>query len=209
MIKKLFTLSVLLLVTAELFAQNAEKVTIRGVRLTGSGCNNSSASASITPDAQLLSLLFDNYAAEIGIGSQNPNMSSIKKDCRILIDVDVAFGYQYAIERTEYRGFANLPDSAHGFHRFTQIVPNQTVPSMREAQLRGPLSSNYEVVVAQKPGRSPYSTCNKPQQTIELLSELFVSYLPKTSNRQMAMINLDSVDTGINSRFKLSWKACR
>lgn len=206
MIKQLLTVTALLLVTSELFAQS---VSIRGVRLTGSGCNDMSASASITPDGQLLSVLFDNYAAEIGIGSKNPQSTSIKRDCRVLVDVDVPFGYQYALEQTEYRGFAALPASAYGFHRFTQIIPGQMVPSMREAQLRGPIAGNYEVKVAQKPGRSPYSKCNSPQQTIELLSELSVAYLPNTRDRAMAMINLDSVDTGVNSRFKLTWKACR
>ncbi len=206
MIKNLLTITALLLVTTELFAQS---VVIRGVRLTGSGCQNSTANASITSDGQLLSLLFDNYAAEIGIGSQNPNLMQIKKDCRVLIDIDVPFGMQYAIEGTEYRGFAALPASAHGFHRFTQVIANQMPPSMREAQLKGPVSGNYEVKVAQKPGRSPFSTCNKPQQTIELISELMVSYLPNSRDRAMAMINLDSIDTGINSRFKLSWRPCR
>ena len=206
MIKNLLTITALLLVTTELFAQS---VVIRGVRLTGSGCQNSTANASITSDGQLLSLLFDNYAAEIGIGSQNPNLMQIKKDCRVLIDIDVPFGMQYAIEGTEYRGFAALPASAYGFHRFTQVIANQMPPSMREAQLKGPVSGNYEVKVAQKPGRSPFSTCNKPQQTIELISELMVSYLPNSRDRAMAMINLDSIDTGINSRFKLSWRPCR
>ncbi len=206
MIKNLLTVTALLLVTTELFAQS---VVIRGVRLSGSGCLNSAANASITSDGQLLSLLFDNYAAEIGVGSQNPNLTQIKKDCRVLIDIDVPFGMQYAIEGTEYRGFAALPASAYGFHRFTQVIANQMPPSMREAQLKGPVSGNYEVRVAQKPGRSPFSTCNKPQQTIELISELMVSYLPNSRDRAMAMINLDSIDTGINSRFKLSWRACR
>ena len=206
MIKNLLTITALLLVTTELFAQS---VVIRGVRLSGSGCQESTANASITSDGQLLSLLFDNYAAEIGIGSKNPNLTQIKKDCRVLIDLDVPFGMQYAIEGTEYRGFAALPASAYGFHRFTQVIANQMPPSMREAQLKGPVSGNYEVKVAQKPGRSPFSTCNQPQQTIELISELMVSYLPNARDRAMAMINLDSIDTGINSRFKLSWRPCR
>ncbi len=206
MIKNLITLAALLLVTTEVFAQT---VVIRGVRLNGSGCTNSTATASITSDGQLLSLLFDNYSAEIGTGSQNPNLTTLKKDCRVIIDVDVPFGYQFAIEQTEYRGFAALPASAYGFHRFTQIISNQMMPSMREAQLKGPVSGNYEVKVAQKPGRSPFSNCNQAQQTIELLSELSVAYLPNSRDRQMAMINLDSIDTGINSRFKLSWRACR
>ena len=206
MMKHLLTIGAILVATSQVFAQT---VTVRGVRLSGSGCNNATASAVVTPDGQTVSVLFDNYSAEIGIGSQNPGLTVIQKDCHVLIDVDVPFGQQYAIIETDYNGFAALPASAYGYHRFTQIIPNQMPPSMREAQLRGPVSGNYSVVVAQKPGRSPYSTCNRPQQTIDLLSQLMVSYLPNTSDRSMAMINLDSVDTGMQSRFKLTWRPCR
>ncbi len=205
MIKTILTITALLLVTPELFAQN---VTIRGVRLTGSGCNNSTATAAVTDDGLTMSVLFDNYATEIGVGSENPNLNTLTKNCRVLIDVDVPDGYQYALETTTYRGFAALPASAHGFHRFTQVLNNQTIPSLREAQLRGPVGNNYEVVVASKPGRVPYSTCHKAQQTIELISELMVSFLPRAQDRSKAMINLDSVDTGVNSSFKLGWRRC-
>jgi len=207
MIKQTLLLTSILLSTSVIFAQN---VTIRGARLTGNGCNNSSASASITEDGQTLSVLFDNYQADIGIGSSNPQALQVKRDCHVLIDVDVPPGYQYAIVRTEYRGFAALPASAYGFHRFTQIIQGVGMPpSMREAQLRGPIANNYEVAVDQKPGREVYSTCNKPQQTIDLLSELFVGFLPKTLDRSIAAINLDSVDTGVQLRFKLRWRPCK
>jgi hypothetical protein len=207
MFKQTLLIAALLLVATEIYAQN---VTIRGARLTGNGCNNSSASAAVTEDGQTLSILFDNYQADIGIGSSNPQALQVNKDCHVLIDVDVPAGYQYAIVRTEYRGFAALPASAYGYHRFTQIIPGVGMPpSMREAQLRGPIASNYEVAVDQKPGREVYSTCNKPQQTIDLLSELFVGFLPKSTGRTMAAINLDSIDTGVQSRFKLRWRPCK
>ncbi|MGZ3690844.1 MAG: DUF4360 domain-containing protein [Pseudobdellovibrio sp.] len=206
MIKSILTIGAVLLATSQVLAQT---VTVRGVRLSGSGCDSATASAIVTPDGQTVSVLFDNYSAQIGVGSTNPGLTTIQKDCHVLIDVDVPFGQQYAIIETDYNGFAALPASAYGFHRFTQIIPNQMPPSMREAQLKGPVASNYSVVVQQKPGRSPYSTCNKPQQTIDLLSQLSVSYLPGSTDRSMAMINLDSVDTGMQSRFKLTWRTCR
>lgn len=195
-----------LLVSQVVLAQN---VSIRGVRLSGSGCDAATASAATTADGKTLSVLFDNYIAEIGEGSANPQLTSIKKDCRVLIDVDVPFGYQYALNQTEYRGFAAMPKSAFGLHRFTQIIPGAPVASMREAQLYGPLNSNYSVIVATKPGREVYSQCNNKFQTIELFSQLQVAYLPKTADRSIAMINLDSVDTGVNSRFKLIWRKCK
>jgi hypothetical protein len=203
--KHLLTLAALLLVSSELFAQTP---TIRGVRLTGSGCSEADASANVTPDGTFLSVLFDNFKAEIGNGSSNPQMAALKKQCTVLIDMDVPFGYQYALETTEFRGFAALPASAYGYHRFTQLVQNG-IPNMRETQLRGPIGNNYESVVRQKPGRSPWSVCNSPQQTVQILAELSVAYLPNTVDRSMAQINLDSVDTGVQSRFKMTWRPCR
>jgi hypothetical protein len=202
-------LSIFMLSNLISYTALAQNVAVRGVRLTGSGCDAATASAATTSDGKILSVLFDNYIAEIGQGSSNPQSTSLKKNCTVFIDVDVPMGYQYALSQTEYRGFTAMPASAFGLHRFTQIIPNQMIPSLREAQLRGPLNQNYSVIVKQKPGREVYSTCNNVQQTIQLLSELQIAYLPNTSDRSIAMINLDSVDTGVNSRFSLVWRKCR
>lgn len=194
----------------------AAPVVVRGVRVQGSGCNQTTARASITEDGQTLSILFDNYAVEIGNGSANPGSVSAQKDCRVMIDVEVAPGVQYALTQTDYRGFIALPASAYGYHRFSQIVPNQPIVSMREAQLRGPMADTYQVSVMQKPGRYIYSPCNQKFQTVDLLTQLYVSYFPNQRDRSVATINLDSVDSTIGqidpdrvSTFRLSWRACR
>lgn len=187
----------------------AQSVAIRGVRMVGNGCETTSADAASTADGKTLSILFDNYKVEIGNGSENPQSTSLKKSCRVLIDVDVPQGYQFGLSQTDYRGFAALPASAYGMHRFTQILPNQPIVSAREAQLTGPVADDYTVTVKQKPGRFVYSPCNIRTQTIELLSELSVAYLPNKSDRSIAQINLDSVDTGVNSSFTLSWRSCK
>ena len=204
--KRLLMIATVLFASTELFAQVVP--TIRGARLTGSGCNNSSATATVTPDGTYLSVLFDNFSVEIGTGSANPQATALKKQCTVLIDMDVPFGYQYAIDTTEFRGFAAMPTSAYGYHRFSQVVPG-AVPNLREVQLRGPSASNYESIIRQKPGRSPWSVCNNPQQTVQILAELSLAYLPKTTDRSMAQINLDSVDTGVSSRFQLTWRRCQ
>ncbi|MFN3455249.1 MAG: DUF4360 domain-containing protein [Pseudobdellovibrio sp.] len=203
-------LMILLAVTIGLsqFAE-AQSVTIRGVRMSGTGCSDSTAWATTTADGRTLSVLFDNYMVEIGNGSTNPTSTSSNKKCRILVDVDVPYGYQFGLEQTDYRGFAALPASAYGMHRFTHVVPNQPIASLREAQLQGPVADDYHVVVRQKPGRYVYSPCNKRVQTIELLSELSVAYFPNTRDRSIAQINLDSVDTGVNSSFTLNWRRCQ
>ena len=202
----LLLLGALIAFSAETRAQN---VVIRGVRLSGSGCSNATGSAITTPDGQTLSVLFDNYSVEIGDGSANPQSTSLQKDCRVLIDVDIPANVQFGLQQTDYRGFAAIPASAWGFHRFTHVVPNQPIVSMREARIKGPTSGNYTATVMQKPGRFAYTTCNQRSQTIELLSQLAVSYFPNARDHSIAMINLDSVDTGVATTFKLNWRPCR
>ena len=187
----------------------AQSVTIRGVRMTGTGCSDSTAWATTTSDGKTLSVLFDNFKVDIGNGSENPQSTSLRKNCRVLIDVDVPNGYQYGLTQTDYRGFAALPVSAYGLHRFTQIIPGQPIVSAREAQLKGPIADDYAVSVRQKPGRVVFSPCNQRVQTIQLLSELQVAYFPNTKDRSIAQINLDSVDTGVNSTFVMSWRKCK
>lgn len=205
MIKPLITACAIIIASSEIYAQVA---TIRGARAVG--CGNSTINAAITEDGQTLSLIFDNFAIDIGTGSANPTRPSVQKICKLLIDVDVPSDVQYAITGTEYRGFAALPASAYGYHRFSQNLPNSTMPvSLREVQLKGPIADNYSAVINQKPGREVYSACNKPQQTIELTAELFLSYLKGTKDRSLAQINLDTVDTGVQSRFKLMWRKCK
>jgi hypothetical protein len=202
----LLAVGALLALSTSAFAQN---VVIRGVRLSGTGCSGATSSATVTPDGQTLSLLFDNYGIEIGQGSANPQATSLQKDCRVSIDVDVPAGVQYALKETDYRGFAAIPASATAMHRFTQIVPNQPVASMREATINGPMNGDYAVSVIQKPGRLIYSSCNQKSQTIQLLSQLSVTYFRGTTDRTMAMINLDSIDTGLATNFKLDWRHCQ
>lgn len=204
MFKNLVALAAMVLVSSEVFAQ----MTIRGVRVEGSGCGPTTAQAVITPDAQTLSVLFDNYTAEIGEGSQNPNFRKMIKNCNVLIDVDVASGTQYAIEQVNFRGFAALPNSAFGYHRFSQVIPGK-IPSLREAQLKGGVVDNYDVTIKTKPGRSPWSVCNNRVQTVNLLTELMVSYLPNSRDTAMAQITLDSADVATASQFKLVWQRCK
>ena len=205
MLKGIMIASSLLLIATQ---GNAQDISIRGVRVTGTGCSQTTAAAVATDDGRTVSVLFDNYAVEIGNGSSSPQSRSLQKDCRVLIDIDVTPGYQYALESTEYRGFSALPSYAVGMHRFTQIIPGQPIVSVREAQLKGPLNANYSVIQKQKPGRYVFSSCSGFSQTLEIMSQLSVSYLPKTSGRDLAMINLDSIDTGVESHFNLVWRRC-
>ena len=195
-------------ITALAALSGAQTALIKGVHLTGPNCGQSTANAVITPDGQTLSVLFDNYSVEIGDGSKNPQATSLQKNCSVLIDLEVPANVQFGLEQTDYRGFASIPARAVGIHRFTHVTAKHQGNSMKDARIMGPSTGNYVSTVLQKKGNFSYTNCNQPQQTLELLSELSVSYLPSSREHTLAMINLDSIDTGVHSTFKLNWRSC-
>ncbi|MCG9892214.1 MAG: DUF4360 domain-containing protein [Thermosynechococcaceae cyanobacterium MS004] len=79
-------------------AQEA-KIEILGANYGGSGCPENSASVSVSPDGQELSILFDKFAA---LGN-NPRES--RKSCNLSIPIKVPQGFQISLYDADYRGY--------------------------------------------------------------------------------------------------------
>jgi Domain of unknown function (DUF4360) len=77
----------------------AQKVEILGAKYGGSGCPDQSASVSVSPDGQELSILFDKFAA-LG-NSQTEN----RKSCNLSIPIRVPQGFQISLYDADYRGY--------------------------------------------------------------------------------------------------------
>jgi Domain of unknown function (DUF4360) len=75
------------------------KVEILGASYGGSGCPDRSASVSVSPDGQELTILFDKFMA---LGNQP--MES-RKSCNLSIPIRVPQGYQISLYDADYRGY--------------------------------------------------------------------------------------------------------
>jgi Domain of unknown function (DUF4360) len=77
----------------------SDKVEILGANYGGSGCPAQSASVSVSPDGQELSILFDKFSA---LGS-DPSQS--RKSCNLSIPIKVPQGFQISLYDADYRGY--------------------------------------------------------------------------------------------------------
>jgi hypothetical protein len=77
----------------------ANSVQIQGASYGGSGCPAGSASVSVSPDGQELSILFDQF---ITLGN-NPMQS--RKSCNLSIPIRVPQGFQVSLYDADYRGY--------------------------------------------------------------------------------------------------------
>jgi Domain of unknown function (DUF4360) len=100
MIKLLKALVVTALVTLPISPALAEsKVEIQGASYGGSGCPDRSASVSVSPDGQELTVLFDKFSA---LGN-DPSQS--RKSCNLSIPIKVPQGFQISLYDADYRGY--------------------------------------------------------------------------------------------------------
>jgi Domain of unknown function (DUF4360) len=100
MMKLLKALVVATLVTLPISPALAEsQVQIQGASYGGSGCPDRSASVSVSPDGQELTVLFDKFSA---LGN-DPSQS--RKSCNLSIPIKVPEGYQISLYDADYRGY--------------------------------------------------------------------------------------------------------
>ncbi|MEA5567814.1 DUF4360 domain-containing protein [Anabaena sp. UHCC 0399] len=76
-----------------------DKVKIKDSEYGGNGCPQGSASVSISPDGQELSILFDKFVA---LGNQ---ATESRKSCTFSIPIQVPQGFQISIYDVDYRGY--------------------------------------------------------------------------------------------------------
>jgi Domain of unknown function (DUF4360) len=67
----------------------------------GNGCPAGSASATVSPDGQELTVLFDKFMA---LGN-SPNASERRKSCNMTIPIRVPQGFQISLYDADYRGY--------------------------------------------------------------------------------------------------------
>ncbi|MEA5600178.1 DUF4360 domain-containing protein [Nostoc sp. UHCC 0252] len=76
-----------------------DKVEIISAKYGGNGCPEGSASVSVSPDGQELSILFDKF---IALGNQAEER---RKNCNLSIPIKVPQGFQISLYDADYRGY--------------------------------------------------------------------------------------------------------
>jgi hypothetical protein len=82
-------------------AHASSRVEILGASYGGSGCPAGSASVSVSPDGQELTILFDQFMA---LGN---NAAQSRKSCNMSIPIQVPQGFQISLYDADYRGYVS------------------------------------------------------------------------------------------------------
>lgn len=182
------------------------------VQMDGSGCDASNARAVFTQDITTLSVLYDNFIAEIGKGTAQPKAKSAEKKCTVLIDVVATPGWTFNIDSVEYRGFVEAPDKTTLAYQLASIESNGlSTIGFEQALIKGPFINNHSLVVKNKNiGILKKSNCDGSPQRLRVKTLIGVRNLLAAIGfmRPKVSIGIDSADGQINQRFNFNWKKC-
>lgn len=167
----------------------------------GTGCPAGSASATLTDDGSVLSVLFDSFVVEAG-GSTGRRLD--RKICNLRIPVNVASGYQVALLAFDYRGFIALPWGSSAVLDTTYAYIGQPKPVRFSKSFRGGAQQNYSVVDELISTTVTWSPCGR-QVMLESSAAMRVN---ANSSNQQTLATVDSLDVTAGLLYKVQWRRC-
>jgi hypothetical protein len=165
----------------------------------GTGCPDTSVSATLSPDAKSLSLLFDSYQVEAG-GTSGKTFD--RKSCNVAIPVHVPQGLSISVLAIDYRGYNNLPAGANSQFNVEYFFAGSRGPSFQKT-FNGVKDENYLISNQLTAQAIVWSACG-----VDVNLRTNSSIRVTTKNNQQALATVDSEDVQAAIVYQLQWKKC-
>lgn len=188
------------------FNFNPREVRIESVTFAGNGCPAGSARAVLAPDASAITIMYDQFEAQIG-----PATAVAQKKCDLVVKLSKPKLFSFAIESADFRGFVYLERGA----RATQDVKLETGHGdLAKVNLNlgtqswlGPVNQNYTLTAVKPHEGLKYLSCLQPKKEGRLRVKSTIT-LENGRNRSEGLITVDSVDGRLVQRYNLRWMNC-
>lgn len=192
----------LILASAAFAAPDPSKVFIKRITYSGSGCQSSTVTGTISNDAESFTLIFSDYITEVGPDS---NQGHDSRKCKVTVDLRFPSGYSYAVSEFTYRGYAYLEPGVTAQQNSAYYFQN--APGNRatfQSNFYGYYDDNFSFTDSIGFDDFVWSRCGKVKPlVVETDLELDNSSAPQASG----MIGIDSLDGAVNTyyRYKIYW----
>ncbi|KAE9963282.1 hypothetical protein BLS_009441 [Venturia inaequalis] len=115
-------------------------VSIKDIKLSGSGCPQGSVASLLSDDGQTVTLGFDKYIASTG-----PGISAVeaRKNCQVFFNLFYPQGWSYTVATTDYRGFIDQHQSCSTTLATTNFFSGDQNQMTSAISVTGALDANY------------------------------------------------------------------
>jgi hypothetical protein len=185
-------------------AAPTDKIVIDVATVNGTGCPLGTAAIAVSPDNTAFTVTYSNYLAQVGVGALP---TDIRKNCQLNLVVHVPSGFTYAIDDTQYRGFASLAKGATAQLRanyYFQGYP-QTVYAVHPITAVGANDWQFDDSVGI--ASLSYRPCGD-NRNLNINTELRVAAGTSNLKTTTSFASMDSTDGSITTLYHFSWKSC-
>lgn len=167
----------------------------------GTGCPAGSASVTVSPSNDAISVLFDQFITEAG---GNTGRRIDRKSCNLTVPVYVPQGFSVAIFSVDYRGFNAVPSG--GYNRLTSeyFWAGTRGPTISRT-FNGPQASDYTVTDNLLASAQIWAPCG---QSVNLRINAGMMSMANSAMQQ-TLGTVDSVDLTSGMIYHIQWRRCQ
>jgi hypothetical protein len=176
----------------------------------GSGCPDGTVSVTLTEDRKSMSVLFDGFVAEAGTTT---GVARDIKSCKMVIPITVPKGFQFAILKTDQRGFYSIPKKgtvSFESSYYLSSAKNYSIFSpkiSKISQFKGEKEEEYTLSTEISP-LLIWSPCGN-DVNLHMDKRIIAT---TNSKGEDVMATIDSIDNAIDKKaegFNLFWRRCK
>jgi hypothetical protein len=188
------------LIWAEAEAQNAG-LKLGNPAYGGTGCPAGTASVTISPSEDAISILFDGYIAEAG-GMTGKRVD--RKSCNLAIPVQVPQGYSVSIFQVDYRGFNSVPRGGRNQFDVEYFFAGSRGPMIRRTFM-GAVNDAFSITDRLLASAVVWSRCG---ESVNLRINSSMMAMSNARNEQ-ALGMVDSADISNGLIYHIQTRRCR
>jgi hypothetical protein len=182
----------------------ADQIHIEDLVYNGTGCPLGSADASVAADGSSFRLRFgEEFVAELGTGV--PLLES-RKNCQVLLRLQVPQGFTFAIAAVDYRGHANIATGAQGFQKATYYFQGEAEQVSTTRTLDGPFNDDWHFRDQIPIAELVWAPCGI-ERALNINAQVRLAR-SASSTRSRSLIAMDSERGRLEQVFSLRWRRC-
>lgn len=198
------TLTVLMAVLGA--ALSAEAQLARGMRLGapeygGTGCPAGTASVSLSPEEDAISVLFDQFTVEAGAST---GRRVDRKACLLSVPVTVPQGYSIGVIQVDYRGFNVVPNYGASTRLNTEYFWAGIRGPTYSRVFNGPNNQDFTLTNGIMTENMVWTPCGA---SVNL--RINTSIMAQSNSRmEQTMMGVDSADITSGLIYHVQWRRC-
>jgi hypothetical protein len=182
----------------------ADKIVIDLVTVNGSGCPEGTAAVAVSPDNTAFTVTYSNYLAQVGVGSVP---TDFRKNCQLNLIVHVPQGFTYAVQSTDYRGFASLEKGATAVERAGYYFQGSPTTTYASHTFTGPFLDDWTATDTAEIGELIFAPCGA-LRNFNINTELRVNAGTSNTKKTTSFVTMDSTDSEISTVYHFAWARC-